>query len=167
MKLRLLLFSECDRHCAGCCNEQHDLGALPICRDFRGYDEVILTGGEPMLDPGAVRRAVELVRRQHDGPIYLYTAKLDDIEVALDVLALVDGFTVTLHEQSDAETWFNLDTNLPWHWYAQKSLRLNVLEGVNVAGYDTTGWKVKGNIKWITSCPMPEGEVFMRLGDPE
>jgi hypothetical protein len=42
-------------------------------------------------------------------------------------------------------------------------LRLNVFIGVDIEGFDTNGWQVKGNIEWIENCPLPVGEVFMKI----
>jgi molybdenum cofactor biosynthesis enzyme MoaA len=50
-KLRLLVTERCARSCSGCCNHDWDLAALPTCESYAGYDEVLLTGGEPMLYP--------------------------------------------------------------------------------------------------------------------
>ena len=42
-----------------------------------------------------------------------------------------------------------------------KSLRLNIFEGVGPVDCSTR-WQVKGHMKWIPNCPLPEGEVLMR-----
>ena len=39
-KLRLLLFTNCNRGCEGCCNLDWDLASLPIVDDFSQYDEI-------------------------------------------------------------------------------------------------------------------------------
>ncbi|MBU1087771.1 MAG: hypothetical protein KKD05_09695, partial [Candidatus Omnitrophica bacterium] len=50
-KLRLLLFTECNRNCNGCCNNDWDLKSLLNEHLFKEYSEILLTGGEPMLHP--------------------------------------------------------------------------------------------------------------------
>jgi molybdenum cofactor biosynthesis enzyme MoaA len=42
-KLRLLVTSECNRSCSGCCNKEWDLDKLPVCESYKDYDEIYLT----------------------------------------------------------------------------------------------------------------------------
>jgi len=163
-KLRLLLFSTCNRSCEGCCNKQWDLNELPVCTDFTGYDEIILTGGEPMLNPMLVEQTAKRVREDHQGALYMYTAKLDDISYLIRLLEDLDGLCVTLHEQEDVHVWQSFNHYLPAS-QRSKSLRLNVFDGIDLDGIDTTDWVVKEGIEWIADCPLPPGEVFMRLGE--
>ena len=58
-KLRLLLFTDCNRNCEGCCNNDFDLNALKVETDFRQYDKIFLTGGEPMIAPAIVINTIE------------------------------------------------------------------------------------------------------------
>lgn len=51
-KLCLFLFEECHRNCDGCFNKDRDIKNLPLCNDFKDYDLIMLTDGEPMLHPG-------------------------------------------------------------------------------------------------------------------
>lgn len=67
-KLRLLLFKECHRGCEGCCNKDWDLKSLLKADNFLPYDEILLTGGEPMLDPLLVIDAAERIRAQGSTP---------------------------------------------------------------------------------------------------
>lgn len=160
MNLRLLLFAACNRACEGCCNKQWDLEALPVCESYDGYDMIMLTGGEPMLRPGLVCETVAQIRAQSDARIILYTARVVGLA---DIAPLLDGITLTLHEQADVRPFEALELP-PRSWRtAIKSLRLNVFAGVNISGVDTAGWQVKAGIEWIEDCPLPEDEVFMRL----
>ena len=161
-KLRLLLLSSCNRTCEGCCNQQWDLESLPVCTDYSGYDEVMITGGEPMLSPPRILAAVRRIIREHKGRTILYTAKVDRVMEALIVLAAVEGMTVTLHEQSDVTPWMTFRDEIRRVFQeAPKSLRLNVFAGI-VLPEDVAGWVVKENIEWIKDCPLPDGEEFMR-----
>lgn len=155
-KLRLLLFEECNRSCPGCCNRDWDLQALPVCYDFTPYRIILLTGGEPMLHPETVRAAVAEIRRQAKAPIYLYTAMTQGLD---ELMPLLDGVTLTLHTLCDYPPFWRFDQlarNLDG-----KSLRLNIFEGVGPVDCSTR-WQVKGHMKWIPNCPLPEGEVLMR-----
>lgn len=162
-KLRLLLLEKCNRACPGCCNKGFDLPALPICESLDGWDEVNLTGGEPMLDPQLViDMAWSAPARAR---VNLYTAKVDDLRAVFMVLGYIHGLTLTLHEQRDVEPFMRLnDRLLRGYPKTRWSLRLNVFQGVVIpAGTDLSRWKVKHGIEWIPDCPLPADETFMRL----
>lgn len=163
-KLRLLLFEKCNRKCVGCCNEDWNLKNLEQERQFSDYDEIFLTGGEPMLNPRMVIDIAILIRKVSKAKIYLYTAKVDKRFEILAVLNFIDGITLTLHEQNDVEDfeWLNFwleDAKL------DKSFRLNIFKGVVLPyiTYTTNIWKVKKDIEWIKNCPLPKDEIFKRL----
>lgn len=162
-KLRLLLFSQCNRSCAGCCNKDWDVGKLPICRDVKGFSEIILTGGEPMLWPGFVEEVILATKKETDSPIFLYTADVTKIKEACHILSMLDGMTVTLHEESDVASFSKFQEQVKMFGLnLGKSLRLNIFDGVSVPN-DTEGWTVKTGIRWIKDCPLPSDEIFMRF----
>jgi hypothetical protein len=164
-KLRLLITKQCNRNCEGCCNKEYDLDALPICTSFNGYDEIILTGGEPMLKVDTVLKVIKKIRKENSlAKIYMYTAKADVLGEIYNILDAVDGMTLTLHEQTDVEDF--LDFQEHYFYFGKKSLRLNVFDGVYLPkSINLNYWKVRKNIKWIKNCPLPKDEVFMRLGE--
>jgi hypothetical protein len=171
-KLRLLLFEECDRACPGCCNNDWDLANLPVCESFESFDEILLTGGELMLHPDIVHDAIERIKRSNlHARIYLYTANVTEHAMVAALLARLDGLTVTLHNDNDIAPFLAFDDFLTrlarcMPLIALKSFRLNVFEEVQlppVEGLIHSRWVVKSNISWITHCPLPAGEVFMRL----
>ena len=165
-KLRLLVTDECERECAGCCNKDWDLEKLPICTSFKGYDEIMFTGGEPMLVPHLVGKLALTARKQNpSAKLYLYTADTSAQHSLLSLLHHMDGLTLTLHEREDVVGFHNLSHALMRYKLAPKlSLRLYVWEGVSVMAQERHGWRVKWNCKWEKNSPLPEGEVFMRLG---
>ena len=157
------MFEKCNRSCEGCCNNDFDLNALEVVTDYSDYDLVMLTGGEPMLNPKLIVDTVEEIRQTSNASIYMYTAKS---KRALDLIAIlhcVDGITLTLHESYDVTPFIELSTLIRKMGITNKSLRLNVFNGINMTGVDTTGWEVKSNIEWIIDCPLPEGETLNRL----
>lgn len=166
--LRLLLFSACNRTCEGCCNKDFDLPALPVCdlatHNFSIYNTIMLTGGEPMLNPMLVIHIARMIQeRGVTADIIMYTAKP---KRALDLVAMLytlDGITLTLHEPYDAKAFDELNTLMLTMGFRDKLLRLNVFKGVDISGIDTSLWRVKDNIEWIKNCPLPDNEVFMRL----
>lgn len=172
MKLRLLLFPDCNRRCRGCCNKGFDLEALPICTDYTKYNQIMITGGESMLHQGLIEAAYNYIRTKTGTSIVLYTAKPDPIEDFMRIFHLLDGITLTLHTRKDIEP-FIVANNAINNYYDQiapmftrthySSLRLNVFDGISLKGINTDRWKVKKNIKWIKDCPLPQDEVFMRF----
>lgn len=165
-KLRLLLFPDCNRNCAGCCNKQWDLTTIPICHDYSPYRMIMLTGGEPMLKPDIVREALtEIYMKNPKASRILYTAETNGLD---DIMQLLHGVTVTLHSPSDIDAFLEFDRtakNLNG-----KSLRLNVFAEVYTDSAQTHlsdmklchDWKIKDDMHWIENCPLPENEVFMK-----
>ena len=158
-KLRLLVTEKCNRNCQKCCNKQYDLKNLPICKDYTPYGEISLTGGEPMLVPQIVRTIILKIRTTNPCPIYLYTAKVDKIQSVLSTLFFIDGIVLTLHKQKDVKPFLLLNKLLPGG--CRKSLRLNVFREVKLPDRDFNKWRIK-EVEWITNCPLPKDEVFMR-----
>lgn len=166
MKLRLLLWEDCNRSCEGCCNKDWNLDKLQNCFSYRGYELIMLTGGEPMLYPSTVLQVVREIRQQTTAPVYVYTADVSDLDAAFAVLDAVDGITLTLHEQADVADFQTFDHCMVMKHITGKSLRLNVFKGVDLSEVDTRGWQVKDGIEWIPDCPLPTDEVFLRYNNP-
>lgn len=159
-KLRLLLWSDCNRSCPGCCNKDWNLDALMRVRvkDFEGVQTIMLTGGEPMIYPDRLKNAIKAIRMVSSASIYVYTAKVDTPD-AREVLIAADGMTVTLHCQADVEPFLKFAQSVKG---LARSLRLNIFKGIEVPEIPA-GWVVKDNIEWIKDCPLPQDEVFMKF----
>lgn len=161
-KLRLLLFAECERNCPGCCNNDWDLSSLPQIVYYTGYDEILLTGGEPLLHPNIVKHTIRRIRKETATPIYLYTAT-NNVTAFLDILQYVDGICLTIHEQRDVQPFKILNKILMTINTSGRSLRLNIFHNIILGNINLIKWKVKNNIAWIKNYPLPENEIFMRL----
>ena len=78
---RVIITSKCDRKCPGCCNSKLDytslakvIGGITALKD---YEEVVITGGEPMINPAQLYTVIKMLRKQNKRQkIYLYTACL-------------------------------------------------------------------------------------------
>jgi hypothetical protein len=165
-KLRLLVTNECYRDCEGCCNKQWDLSSLSVCEDFEGYDEVLLTGGEPLLkDYWFFKVLVFRIRKDSECKVYLYTAEVQKAERIIALLIdVLDGITLTLHHQRDVKSFLSLNKRLILIDGFNRSLRLNVFKGVEIpSDTDLSLWQVKKDMVWVENCPLPEDEIFMRL----
>jgi organic radical activating enzyme len=167
-KLRLIIFEDCNRACPGCCNKDWDIQALPICdlKDLVYYDEVMITGGEPMLDPDLVMKV--MFKCRPDTKVILYTAKVDEPEKLIHFMDHLSGVTLTLHDQDDVEPFIEFSKKLFASHVnvSQISLRLNVFKGIEFPIYSSTilnRWAIKSDMEWIKDCPLPNEEVLMRL----
>jgi len=159
MKLRLLLFEKCNRNCPGCCNKDWNLKDLPIVESYKKYDEILLTGGEPLLNPVLIGQTVQDIKNQNrNAKIFLYTAKVDELNDITYVMRWVDGVTITLHDQSDVKPFkeFNNFIQLLKSYPDLFSLRLNIFKGIDVSDVDLSLWKVKKDKEWIKDCPLPK-----------
>lgn len=103
---RLLVTEQCDRTCDGCCNtyarvmkQMRTIDSLDSLADF---DEVCITGGEPMLVPNRTRECITQLRELGVPTIYLYTA-LWTSEFR-EIAEMVDGVHFTLHWPLDWKT---------------------------------------------------------------
>lgn len=137
MKARLLVTRRCFRACPGCCNIRIGTPEIPEprrvsgVRDLLGFDEIMITGGEPMLlmndpenDP-VTSLLAELRAAGYTGRIYLYTAKfkLDALE---RVLPYLDGIHYTVHAPPPA--W----SGIPWNAWGR--------DDVDTAWTDVSDW---------------------------
>jgi hypothetical protein len=159
------MWEDCDRACVGCCNDDWDLKGLPVCNDFTPYDTVMLTGGEPMLDPKRVVSIASVIMFDSNAKVIVYTARASAPDDLLLVLCHVHGITLTLHEQSDVDDFITFERRRIEYFPESndRSLRLNVFKGIDISAAPTEHWQVKDNIEWIKDCPLPDGEVLMRL----
>lgn len=164
-KLRLLITKACPKQCDGCCNKDWKLDELPVCTDYSGYDEILITGGEPLLRLTRITSIIMDIRRSNkDVKIYIYTAFPSSSIGKFLLNGFVNGITFTLHEQKDVNKFKELDIFIALlNKQLKPSLRLNIFKGV-VINTDSlvADWVIKSNIEWIKDCPLPTDEVFMR-----
>lgn len=169
-KLRLLLWERCNKSCPGCCNKQFNLNDLPIIqnKEFCSYDEIELTGGEPMLYPIKVLKQIEIIKKNgFTGKIYMYSAKVDTQQI-INVLKIINGLTITLHDEypRDIKKFLMFDKKLTSSGInlSKKSFRLNIFKKVTINLNNINSfWKIKSEIKWIKNCPLPIDEVFKKI----
>ena len=172
-KLRLLVTKECPKKCPGCCNKDWDIDNLPKVEHFN-YDEILITGGEPMLIHDYLVGYIMAIRTVSNAKIYVYTA---DYNIFLrSIIDHVDGVTLTLHNQRDSNrlgnfyrmmnslTSVNKDIIEDLNIIHSKSLRLNVFKGIVIhEDIELQHWVVKKDIEWIENRPLPKDEEFKRI----
>ncbi len=170
--LRLIITRKCNRSCHGCCNNQEqfkdeNIETVTLCT-FLLVDQVIITGGEPLLFATETIRLAEILKK--DGKqVIVYTAFGKNYAAIEKLLEIVDGITLTLHDQSDVDHFRFLNFHLlqykRWLQDNNKSLRLNVFKGIDLNTVNLSLWKIKDNIEWVEDCPLPENEIIRKI-DP-
>ncbi|CCG43381.1 hypothetical protein [Magnetospirillum molischianum] len=165
-KLRLLVTANCNRACPMCCNKGFDLAALPVCTSFNGFDgfdEIILTGGEPFVELETLLEVIQRANVESTAPIFVYTAWTNPGHL-LGVLRFVDGITLTLHCQADVAPLVRFNAMLKAYPELHgRSLRLNVFDGIKLPeDLDLGPWQVKP-MSWMQDCPLPRQRNFHAL----
>lgn len=162
-KLRLLFTKDCEKNCKGCCNKDWDLDSL-LEVDHFNYDEILITGGEPMLYPLSLIELVKKIRLRSGAKIILYTAKCNNVLIKI-IEKYLDGVTVTLHEQSDVQFFKKLNKRmLNDKIFLNKFLRLNIFKNIKLPkNINLSLWKIKKNIEWVKNCPLPKNEEFKKV----
>ena len=169
--LRLICTYKCDRNCEGCCNKQDNFtpdNVPDFNLSYYDYDEIIMTGGEPMLFPDGIRGLASIAMCQNpEARMILYTAKTTPIDEFEHMLRYFDGITLTIHDQADVDDFLRLHFHLKriqrWIQDNNKSMRLNIFKGVNVVLQRGHFWHIKDNIEWIPDCPLPSNESIAKL----
>ena len=157
-RARLIFTTDCNRNCKGCCNKNWKY-APPRDISFDElltYNEIIITGGEPML---YINELTTLIRRlkAHDKRIIVYTAMPKSYEIFNSILQLIDGITLTIHTKNDFKTFISM--GLDKINIIDKSLRLNVFPNIELIN---DNWSIK-KLVWIKDCPLPSGEELVKL----
>lgn len=110
-KARLILTWDCLRRCPRCCNDSLNRDAIPRVdryEDLDEFDEVIITGGEPMLDAAATLDFCrELKRLRPERIVYLYSSLWDP--AMYDLLQLIDGIHYTVHDPMSPRDGYGFD----------------------------------------------------------
>lgn len=169
-KLRLLFTKDCNRSCPGYCNKDWNLDALKQVKHFN-YDEILITGGEPLLYPKKLIGYIQAIRAISKAKIYIYTAltvQNRTFKPIYDVIKVVDGITLTLHVQMDIQGLKHVLYSIKYDTKTQKafenkSLRLNVFKGIDISELDLSDWVVQDNMVWVENCPLPKDEVFLKI----
>ncbi len=169
-KLRLVVTAECHNKCPMCCNNRIDLAALPVV-DRWNYDEIMITGGEPLTHCVDVLCLIEAIRSicrasGWESMIYVYTA-IPSVFSTRNTILASDGIVATPHTRADLERFCSLNKALLNRQYEAygKSLRLNLFPEVRSwlpKDIDLSLWKIK-EMEWMKDCPVPDGEDLRRI----
>jgi organic radical activating enzyme len=157
-KARLLFTNACHRNCKGCCNKNWtgEPAKLITFEQLLDFDEIYITGGEPMLYIEELKNLINILKKSNK-TVFLYTALPHPYSDFIEILNMVDGLTLTLHDIADYKLFQAYDLNklVP----NNKQLRLNVFPKIKI---NSDVWDVRPKI-WIKDAPLPDGEEFVKL----
>jgi len=132
--------------------------------ELDGFNEVNLTGGEPMLD---IDRTIEIARyfKERGCTVYCYSALFHNR--LRELLPFIDGLHFTLHKESGLKEMneFSWLQNIIYN-YPEKSFRLYMVQGFSEIITLVPGVWSRIELKpWIEEgeCPLPEGEELFIL----
>lgn len=178
---RLIITLDCNRKCHYCCNTPEMLASATKIKDLSeldDYKEILITGGEPMLNP---ERTLAIVQHlNHLGKvywdkhkelrkIYLYTALAADDPGWLYSMLFsgLDGIHYTLHYNCTAHdriTGIEVIEDLSKEFPTSKSFRLYMDSEVeHQVTIIPQRWSRIQSFKFIEDCPLPENEKLFIL----
>jgi organic radical activating enzyme len=179
---RVIITFDCERSCDYCCNKYKSLMDKGIHIDdivpLFNYDEICITGGEPMLYP---ERTLTIIKRlkqyvKQTTKIYLYTAKYVNNSNSRYIRCLVNGIHFTLHKTStkeDVKDFEKFQDDILLHeqlsiMYGMKSFRLFIHPRMSypVKIYPFI-WKRVEIKPWLEegNCPLPKNETLYILNE--
>jgi organic radical activating enzyme len=174
MKARVMVTLNCNRKCDGCCNKGPVFNLHQVAENLDEIlkaDEIMITGGEPMLLPIKVFEFIKMLRyhRQYKGKIYLYSAYYPSTDREKEhfwyCADLCDGVHFTLHAEAtdrDVADLKRLSEDLGEWDKKHRSFRLAIdkrlYEKFDFSNIDFTFWDVVRKLVWMTDCPLPKDE---------
>jgi hypothetical protein len=162
-KARVIVTYDCDRDCRGCCNKNWKYDPPKPIKSFKGFSEVIITGGEPLLFPRKLGTLITQIRKENsEAKIFVYTSATELPWLIKGLSQFVDGLCLTLHDKLDVSYFNEFQIYNTFSFFRGKSMRLNIFRRIDYP-FNTSGWKVKANIRWKKDCPLPKDETLYRL----
>ena len=173
---RLIMFLDCPRACQGCANTypaiREAMQPISSLDALEPYEEILLTGGEPMYRPATTLDFLARIRRRFpDKRVYLYVSMIHQraLEAALPHL---HGLQFTLHVDAgpkEVEDLYFLQLMLVLHGREGASYRLKIADAATVAvspaadlwtRIDRKPWRTKGD------CVVPAHEDLLIWESP-
>ena len=163
-KARVILTTDCTRKCDSCVNtfESVQKRAIPLRSIYdlpltggEAYKEIIITGGEPLLEPGLLLALIRYIYSYGSGQrIYLYTS-IYTPELR-DFRRVIDGITYSIHypyTKRDKDDFLSMQARLTYERWP--SPRLIVDDRVYVSRLSANVWRRIDRITWFTEKENP------------
>jgi len=175
MKARLILTKRCTRGCSYCVTQHSPLikeaRTISSADALRDYEEITITGGEPLLEEDRLLRLLYdlQLQKKEERKLYLYTARW--VPGIGNFLMFMDGITYTLHAGM-AKTmmghFYNIQVHLAMVDYpttgALTSRRLRIMGNFSeqILVYPSAWTEIaKVPIAKPEECELPEGEELL------
>lgn len=102
-----------------------------------------------------------------DATLIAYTAASSSRKLWDSIIPMLDGVTITFHDQQDTVDFKNYYKGL-----TGKSVRINIFKDIWISPslrltFEENKWDIKEGIEWIENCPLPSDEDFLRYGKAE
>ena len=163
-KARVMLTQTCPRDCDECCNKYSTtIESLETLKDraaLLNFDEIMLTGGEPMLYPGYVLEVATWLKN-NGKKVYLYTT-MWAYWLGEELLDVLDGVHYTCHHPFSGDDPHNLHDFFEDIRGRDGSYRLTldpaIDKPVSLEPASLSQIKV---LEWIKDCPLPEEKLYL------
>jgi organic radical activating enzyme len=177
---RVIITFECVRDCLNCCNKNREvLGEAnrrgwcdATFKELAQYDEVCITGGEPMISPSRVLSLSDAIYHyDSEVRIYSYSAWYRDLADMKDMLARLDGIHYTLHSPisyDDLQKFYRLQNYICECNLADErnssGCRLNIEHNIDIPiNVVPSAWDRIENKSLIPDVCLPENETLYIL----
>lgn len=166
---RVIVTLNCNRKCPGCCNiNLPEHRKVSTDEELMGYQEIVITGGEPMMIPGKVLEFINRMwEKGYRGKMYLYTSFWNGKGISKEILKELDGLTFTFHAECTDEDIIALK-NLSNSGILQNkdfSSRLiidkRVYERYDLSNINFSRWDVIRRLEWKEKCNPAENEELL------
>lgn len=167
---RVIVTFGCNRKCPGCCNSKlPEYRTVHTDEELMKYQEIVITGGEPMLIPGKV---LEFINRIWDkgyrGKMYMYSSFWNGKGISKEILKELDGLTFTLHAECTDEDIIALK-NLSNCGILQNKdfgsrliIDKMVYDRYDLSNVNFSRWSVIRKSEWKETCsPTPNEDLLV------
>lgn len=164
---RVIVTYNCNRNCPGCCNNHgNKIEEIEDINDFLAYDEIIITGGEPLLLRTKILDFISNLKRiGYDKKIYLYTSFWEKNNLChQSIINMVNGITYTLHAEAndkDIIALRNLSNNkrlMDESFNARLIIDKRCYNNYDFSNINFKNWSVIRKLQWKDVCEPASNE---------
>ena len=135
--------------------------------EVTGYDEVCITGGEPMLNVGVTEMIIDKVRQQNpNAKVFMYTALFHPYGTR-QLIDKLDGIQFSVHAEATLDDMWGFQQFQDLiHAYPQKTFRAyidpRIKFSIKIEPHVWFRFEIK---RWIEegACPVPSHETLLIL----